>query len=649
MGTFLNKLENLFKIDDSDPVLIRAQTKAMSRHLPLMYFILLFSSWALAYTHFGIAPDYLTLYTPCILTILSIIRAVSWWQIRPDELKVETLVRRLNSINRNAVILSIFFSSWAVLLFDYGNAYQRSHVAFYMAITVISCIFCLSYLPQAAKFVTVIVNGTFILFFVSQNIAFFSATALNVSIVCVGMLIIMHINNKNFCGMIQEQQRSLALINENEQLANIDSLTGLANRRAFHTQLEKRIRDQDISHHSLAAGIIDLDGFKPVNDLYGHQIGDKLLHAVGSRLQSLQQTRTNYCLFRLGGDEFAFIVMDVADEEGLRAFGNQLCTALKAPFKIGDLTVAVSGTVGIATRSIKDTTAAELLDQADHALYRGKRFDRGTCQLFSWDHAKGFHREAEILHTLKVADLNEEIHPVFQPIIDAKTNQVVAMEALARWQSPSLGWVPPSEFVPIAEQAGIISAITCTMFEKSLAEAVDWPANIRLSFNLSAHDISSELTILKLMAIIGRCQISPRNIDFEVTETALGEDLSQAQNMLDKLRQMGCSISLDDFGTGYSNLSRLHALPLNTIKIDRSFISKISVGSTNYKIVKSLLTFAKDMGLKSIAEGVETADELDILNALGADFVQGFYFSRPVESHAVLDVLQSLKSKSKVA
>ena len=649
MANWVRKLASLFEIDTRDPILIRAQTDALARQLPLMYFILLFSSWALAFTHLGTAPDWLTIYIPAVLTLFGARRAINWIRYCGQDHQIEDLISRLNGVNRLSVLLSLFFTGWSIAMFGYGDAYQKSHVAFYMSITVISCIFCLSYLPQAAKIVTFVVNGTFIFFFISQNVPFFSASALNVTIVCVGMSIIMDINNKNFRGMIKEQQKSLKLIRENERLANIDSLTGLGNRRAFYAGLEACLEDQIRTGRSIAAGIIDLDGFKPVNDLYGHQVGDKLLQAVADKLEIAERDTADYQLYRLGGDEFAFIVWDLSEPEVLQYFGQQLCEALKAPFKIGELTVVISGTVGIATRTDQVTTAAELLDQADHALYRGKRVERGTCQLFSMDHAKGFHREAEILQTLKTANLAQEIHPVFQPIVDIRNRKVIALEALARWKSPELGWVAPFEFIPIAEQAGIIGEITCSMFKKALDEAANWPSDIHLSFNLSAHDLSSELTLLKLMKLLSQSRFQPQNIEFEVTETALGDDMQHAHRMLDELRQMGCSISLDDFGTGYSNLSRLHALPLKKIKIDRSFITGIYEGSTNFKIVKSLLTFAKDMQLDCIIEGVETAEELKILEGLGVDYVQGYFFSPPVKSDLVVSVVQSIQENRKAA
>ena len=229
-----------------------------------------------------------------------------------------------------------------------------------------------------------------------------------------------------------------------------------------------------------------------------------------------------------------------------------------------------------------------------------------------------------------MADLDTELELVFQPIVDVASTKTVAFEALARWTSPTLGKVSPGQFIPIAERAGFISRLTRPLLTKALAAARSWPADIRLSFNLSAYDLSSSESMLAIIRIIEESGFDPSRLDLEVTETAFGHDFDQVRKATKMLQYLGCGISLDDFGTGYSSLSRLHALPLTKIKIDRSFVIGLHHNQIGAKIVKSLLALSRDMGLDCVFEGVETQEELAALRKLGGLMVQGYFYSPPI-------------------
>ncbi|WP_296066829.1 bifunctional diguanylate cyclase/phosphodiesterase [uncultured Agrobacterium sp.] len=634
--TALQKLRDFMSVRSDNPDLLKAQHQAFTRQMPMMYFILLSSTWALAATHIRFAPLWLTVGVPALFTLGCTLRIAFWWRTRGIEPSAGVAHAILRRTNRLAGGIAIAFTIWSFLLVPYGDAYTRSHVAFYMAITVISCIFCLMYVRSAAFMVTVIVNGAFIGFFLASRQPTFVAIAINMLLVCTGMMSILLTNYRNFENMVISQKRTEALSNENLLLANRDSLTELPNRRAFFAHLEAELEKAKANGTRLALGVIDLDGFKPVNDLYGHSVGDRLLINVSKRLsESLKASKA----FRLGGDEFAIIAPVIPDDAQLVANANAISERLRAPYHMAEGTVHVSASMGIAVFPHLASTLEELFDRADYALYHAKRTRRGDAVLFDAEHEKQINIEARIVHLLKQTEIEKELSVVFQPVVDIRDGTTACFEALARWSSPVLGQVPPSQFFAIAERAGIVSSLTRPLLKRALASASQWPPSVRLSFNLSAQDLNACEGVLSLIGIIENSGFDARRLDLEITETAFAHDFEQVKQSVEMLRRLGCGISLDDFGTGYSSLTRLHALPLTKIKIDRSFVTDLHEKPASYKIVKSLLALSRDMELECVVEGVETPAELATLESLGATLVQGYIFAPPLKERDVVEFL----------
>jgi len=380
-------------------------------------------------------------------------------------------------------------------------------------------------------------------------------------------------------------------------------------------------------------GLIDLDGFKPVNDLYGHSVGDRLLHQVGQRLSGLLDDEVH--LARLGGDEFSLIITRSLNDDQLRAFGETLCASLREPFLLVDLPIQISGSLGIATFLDQVSSATDVYEYADYALYQSKRHRPGTVCLFSADHRQQLHHVGLTEQALRRADLEHEFYMVFQPVVDLHSKRTVAFEALARWESPELGNVPPSDFIPIAERIGMINRLTLPLLSKALDAAAHWPAGIHLAFNLSAHDCGSEDAAQQIAELIKNSGFYPACLDLEITETAVIQDLPQTQRAISRFRELGCGISLDDFGTGYSSLSQIHALPLTKLKVDRTFITNLHLDPASLKIVKSLIALCQDMELECIVEGMETAEELGALKNLGCARAQGYLFAKPMRASEI--------------
>lgn len=626
-------LRTLFVLSD-DPHIVIAQCAALSRLIPMMYFILVVNSWMLAASFWADAPRWLTFHVPVGLTLVCCIRLIVWWHSRGAALTLTRARRELNRLPVLTAILTVSFTTWAIALFPYGAQAARGHVIFYLTISMISTMFCLIHVRAAALLLAALAGTTTVVFLLLQRSLTAQAIALNVTLVAIAALIVIFIQNRDFIRMVKAQTRTEALSNENLRLANLDSLTGLPNRRAFFSELEAVFTRSRATAARLAVGIIDLDGFKPVNDLYGHAIGDRLLAAAASRLSALFAPEALF-LARLGGDEFAFIITDAPSDGTLARHGNVISEALRTPFVLMETTVQISGSVGIAVYPEMASSAEQLYERSDYALFHGKANNRGITTLFSASHEDRINRDARIEQALKLADFEHELSIVFQPIVDIGRQRVLGFEALARWASPSLGIISPGLFIPIAERASIVGSLTRPLLRKALMAATSWSPDLRLSFNLSAHDLTAAESVLAVIGIIGSSCFPASRLDIEITETAFAHDFEQVKRSIEMLRSLGCSISLDDFGTGYSSLSRLHALPLAKIKIDRSFVTGVDRNASSYKIVKSLLALSRDMGLDCVVEGVETPGELRTLKEMGVSMVQGFFYSPPIAEEDV--------------
>jgi diguanylate cyclase (GGDEF)-like protein len=631
------KVRDLFSLPE-DGELLKAQYRAFSRQVPLLYVILMMNAWALALNLHSHAPALLTVHVAGALSVVCVVRIFFWWRkrhVEPDEADARAVLSRTL---RLALLISLGFSFWSLSLYDYGTPYTKAHVSFFMAITLVSCVFCLMYLRSAAMLVALVVNVLYVTFFLSTGQPTFIASALNVVLVTIAMLIIVTINYNHFRQMVEAQVRAVALGRENFRLANLDSLTNLPNRRAFFSHLEQTFHATREGGTAFCVGVIDLDGFKPVNDTYGHSVGDQLLREIGARLEETCQEDGSLAA-RLGGDEFAILIPNDLAAHELAARGVSLCESLSRPVLLPNARIQVSGSVGFARSEEDVPTPTELMNRADFALYQAKRSTRGAAIIFSQAHKAMIHRESLIEQTLRASTPSKELSVAYQPIIDIRTGAPVGFEALARWASPQLGIVPPDEFIPIAERTGIISTLTCELLRQSLAAAETWPKGMRLSFNLSARDLTSTDNLLKIAAIIARSGYETSLLDLEITETAFIFDATQVEDSLQFLRDLGCGIAIDDFGTGYSSLSRLHALPLTKLKIDRSFVSGIESNHASLDIVRSLVNLSRNRKLDCIAEGVETSGELAELNRLGVGFAQGYYFARPMTGDQVHEYL----------
>lgn len=651
--TFLKKTLDLFRVSSDDPDLLLAQYAMNSKQIPIVYFLVILNMWALVSSFSNRAPIYLVFYIPVLLTLIGIFRLIKWWRMRLVTPDVETAFHTLRRTNVVAVVLGVCFMGWALLLFPYGDMHGQSHIAFYIGINLVGCTSCLMHIRSAALSLTLVSNSAFLIFFYMSDGMTFAAEMLMAILVSAALLVVLWFRYDDFQTLIasrkalfeqqkrllQKQEETQKLSNENQRIANLDSLTGLPNRRFFFAEFERIFAAARGGKNSLIVCLLDLDGFKAINDMYGHTAGDWLLNEVGRRFQ-IVCTRGMF-LCRLGGDEFAILLEHDFSDAQVREFGHDLCKSLDAPFDLPEITMRVSGSAGFARITEQCVSINQLYEKADYALYQAKKSPELAVVLFGREHQNEIQETLLLERALHAPEFREEVAIVFQPVVDICSNEVRGFEALARWDSASLGTVSPNVFIGAAERTGFIDILTPLLLEKALSEAANWPRHIRLSFNLSVKNVASREYVGSLVDQIVASGVDPKRVDFEVTETSVIRDFDQLSEAVSELKKLGVGISLDDFGTGYSSLKHLHKLPLDNIKIDRSFVANIRSNSASYRIVKSLLTLSRQMNVGCIVEGVETAEELAIIRRLGGKLVQGYYFSKPMPGEDIKAFLTS--------
>src|SRR5690606_8262486 len=368
------RLRELMSVSPADPALLKAQYRAFAGQLPLMYLVVAANTWLLAWTHVGHAPAWLTVGVPALLTGGCLARCVQWWRGRREEPDASAAHRALVRAGRMAWPVALAFSLWPLLLFPYGDAFLRSHVAFCMATTAAVSQLYLMHVRPAMLTIALVFNGGFILFFAATGEPTFVAMAVSVALMTFVLVTTLLRQYRRFTDLVGSRLRAERLGAENLRLANLDSLTRLPNRRAFFGALVQACERADARGTRLAVGIIDLDGFKPINDLYGHAAGDRLLKQVGQRLSLMASGRIH--LARLGGDEFAMIAEDLGGDEAYVAFARSLCEQLRAPFQLEDLSLQVTATIGLVLYPDLACHAEDLYERADYALYHGKRLRR---------------------------------------------------------------------------------------------------------------------------------------------------------------------------------------------------------------------------------------------------------------------------------
>ncbi len=432
---------------------------------------------------------------------------------------------------------------------------------------------------------------------------------------------------------VVRRTRELAEINRKLQHQALhDGLTELPNRALLSDRLQQATRAARREGHTLALMIMDLDHFKEINDTLGHQYGDLLLQQVAQRMR--EALRESDTVARLGGDEFAVLLPNLQHQEQAAAAAAKIAEAIAAPFVLEGQQFHVGISIGIALFPRHGEDHVKLMRYADVAMYVAKRTQRGFA---FYDPSQDSHSVGRLamIGELRQALERGELAVAYQPTADLASRKVVGVEALVRWHHPEKGVIMPEQFIPLAEQTGLIQPLTLFVLEEALAQLKRWQEQgqrLRLSVNLSPRNLHGGEIVEQIEGAMARWRIAPRDLQLEITESAIMEDPMRAMNILGALNEMGIMLSIDDFGTGYSSLMYLKQLPVNQIKIDKSFVADMREKNEDQVIVRSTIDLAHNMGHQVIAEGVDNEPTLDMLSAMGCDLVQGFFISEPLDA-----------------
>ncbi len=420
-----------------------------------------------------------------------------------------------------------------------------------------------------------------------------------------------------------------------EKLSKYDSLTGLANRHFMAKQLDTTLTAFRSAKRSVALLMLDLDRFKQVNDTLGHPAGDELLKQVADRLQRIIGDKGE--IGRLGGDEFQVMLPDMDDRGDLGDLALRIVQMLSQPYSIDGMRAVIGTSVGVAIAPYDGIEAEELVKAADLALYSAKCEGRGQYRFYSSDLKEGVNERARIEEDLRDAILKSELQMHYQPIVNAKTHRVECMEALMRWEHSERGMISPADFIPVAEDVGIIREMGAWALNEVCQQVTRWPSSVRAAINVSAVQFSSDDFVKVVEQALKSTGVNPAQIELEITESVFIGDLERTFRLFKQLKSLGVKLALDDFGTGYSSLSYLRDAPFDKIKIDQSFVRGCSADdSNNPAIIAAVVGLAGALGMETVAEGVENKDELETVKKQGASHLQGILFSRAIPPQDVL-------------
>jgi diguanylate cyclase (GGDEF)-like protein len=451
--------------------------------------------------------------------------------------------------------------------------------------------------------------------------------------------------NRGSVVLIEDVTEQKAAAEKIQHLARYDALTGLPNRTFFRDQMEITLARVRRNKDAAAALFIDLDQFKQINDTMGHPFGDSLLCVVAERLRRI--VRESDIVARFGGDEFVILQHPIRGPEEAASLASRVVTALAEPFTINEQQVLIGASIGISIAPDDGIDADQLLKNADMALYRTKSEGRGAWRFFEpeMDVRAQARRTLEI--DLRNALTNDAFRLFYQPLINLKTRRISTCEALLRWPHPERGMVSPAEFIPVAEEMGLIVDIGHLVLHHACIECRKWPANVRVAVNLSPIQFRRGNVVEAVRDALANSGLPADRLEIEITESVLVQDTEATRACLMQLREMGVRISLDDFGTGYSSLSYLHSFPLHKVKIDRSFLKGIDSSERSRKLLRGVAHLSAELGMSVVVEGVETDAELDlIMREAQVDEAQGYLFSPAVPADVIRELLKASDTRS---
>jgi len=654
LGELISKLDALIGIaapGAPEQALLRERFTALKRQLPWLYAILFANLAGLqaALADVAAAPKW-----PCLAFMAVILVRMTYWFRLGHRLECSDIKRELRRTFLFGIVLCLFLGVWTFHLYWAvpGDDAHRIEVVMFATMTALGASYALNVFPASARLpLLLIALPLAVTMSIGQGM---SQSALGISLIILVLLKrrLLELSDDGFVRLVDsrfaieaEKQRAIeaervALEEQSRvgRIANSDSLTGLANRRGFLSYLEQMGGDE---RRAQALILFDLDGFKPINDTFGHPTGDAMLIEVSRRLQAINCTGS---IARLGGDEFAMLC-DCSSAEQAAGIAKRAVHAIEQPFVIDGRKMMISACAGVSFH-LADELADAML-RADVALYSAKRAGRGKVAVFCNAMQQEFQRRTSIEQALREPGLADTIELAFQPIFNLERMELRSFEALARWQHSELGWISPSEFIPITEQISLLEDMSNALLRCAARTALQWPSDIRLSFNLSAVQLCSPGSAAKLLGILRQEGLDPKRMQIEVTETALLADFEVARQNLSRLRANSVGIVLDDFGAGYSSISYLREMRFDIVKLDGSLISSVTGTGSGLALLRGVLALCRAMDQQCVAEHIESEAQLDLLTGLGCRYGQGYFLSPPVDAATAARLAWSATSEQR--
>jgi diguanylate cyclase (GGDEF)-like protein len=625
-------------------ILLEERFRALQRQVPLLY-IVIFSNMVGLYLASGGRFDSFVDF-PLIVGALIVIRVAHWLRVRHRALPPDRILHELRKMLVFSVVFSVAFCVWSLQLMATRPATDHDFIILFASLAAIGCAYGVSRYPAAACTPLLLLGLPLAGLLIFTSDAAHVAMGVGLFSIILVLLRQLTLHDEGFRELV-ESRTAITLERERAQraerlakaekakarlIADTDPLTGLANRRAFLRALGRRAAAITRSRKGFALAMVDLDGFKPINDTFGHAAGDRVLEGIGSRLD--RAAGEGALIARTGGDEFALLLPAIRSMAAADSAGAAICAALQEPFLVDGREFRVSGSCGVTLLLPGDCDVQEALIRADTALYRAKEGGRSGVAVFTPEMHEIHRRRILVEQALRQPETLERIGLVYQPITDLATGELKALEALARWTDDTLGPIPPSQFIPIAEQINVIEQISDKLLADAAAEAARWASAVRLSFNLSAVQLCTAGSAQRLLVLLDRARLDPARLQLEVTETALLADFEVARENLQALRGAGVRIVLDDFGAGHASISYLREMQFDGVKLDGTLIATIADSLRSRRLLKGVLDLCAALGLPSVAEHIETDEQLRLLRELGCREGQGYLLSPPLDAEA---------------
>lgn len=637
----LDRLLGLAGVSQRDNALAEERFRALGRQVPWLYAILLVNLVGVNVSYVGQGQDLLNFGN--VVAVLLVARVVYWLRVRRRMPPAGAIKGELRKTFLICTLFCVCYGWWSLSRYQHSIGDARIPIVLFTSLAAIGCSFGLSAFPAAARLPLLMLAVPLAVQLISERAVVPVGMGASIIMLTIVTFRLIAAHDEGFVKLVysrfdieRERERAAAaeiVANDEKararQIADTDALTGIANRRAFLAEVEA-IASR--GGGNVAVALIDLDGFKPINDTFGHETGDRLLVEISQRLQAV--TPEGGTVARLGGDEFA-LLFPCDDRSEAQAVGERAVRCAGEAFVSAGRALCISACVGVSFHGAERADFRQALRQADIALYSAKRSGKGKVAFFTSALEAEIRRRTAIEQALRDPAIEDSIDLAFQPIIDLQTMRLTSFEALARWRHSELGWIAPSEFIPITERISVVEQISDGLLARAAEQALRWPESVSLSFNLSAVQLCTLSAAETIIGIIEKAGLPPSRLQIEVTETALLADLLVARRNLAHLRRHGVRILLDDFGAGYASISYLREIEFDAVKLDGTIIGRASSGA-GLQLLLGVVRLCDAMGLPCVAERIETDTELAMLRGLGCRYGQGYGLARPMGADAAV-------------